>query len=86
MLFKRYRRLDLFDESLESLKYFTLMYCSSDHYAGSREDILEELNLILKEIKLTDKEEQEVMDAKIKWEADTEVQYDCQDGGCHYDY
>jgi len=77
---------DLFDKTLNWLKSNTLMYCNYNYYAGSREDVLEEINLILEKIKLTDEEKQEVMNAKINWESDNDLQFDCQDGSCEYDY
>ncbi len=77
---------DIFDERLDVLRSWALGYCGANHYAGSREDVLEELNEILATIKLSDKEEQEVMNAKINWESNTEIQFDCQDGDCKYDY
>ena len=77
---------NLFDKRLNHLRYWTLGYCQYSYYAGSRESVLEELNDILETINLSDDEEQEVLDARMHWESNTEIQYDCEEGNCQYDY
>ena len=75
-----------FDERLAQLKSNTLSYMYADHYAGSKKEVLDEINKILNRIELSEDEILEINDNKTRIETNTEIQYNCEDGGCEYDW
>ena len=75
-----------FNERLETLKYRTLSPIRSSHYAGTKEEVIDEINKIMNNIKLTDVEIFDIKEARSKIKTDNTIQYNCEDGGCEYDW
>lgn len=77
---------NLFDEKLNSLKTLTLSYTDSYHYAGSMSDVIAELEDI-KTLELSEQDIQKIDNVRAFIDATAnEIQFNCQDGGCSYDY
>lgn len=76
----------LFDKRINELKSNAFLHLSDYHYAGTHEDVLAELNDIAK-LELTEEGKKEVDDAlKFLKEKKNDIQYNCENGNCEYNY
>ena len=75
-----------FTKRLDELKYRALSHMNSDNYASTKTKVLDEIKKILNEIELTDDEITGINDNKKRIETSSKIQFNCQAGGCKYDF
>jgi hypothetical protein len=87
--------LKLSEKSLESGKIFEektlncrnfFMPVNNMHYGSSKKEVLAEIEKILKECKLNEDERKQVQEAKSNILSNSQVQFNCRNGKCKYEY
>lgn len=90
-----YKLLKLSDESLaagknfeENTRYYRnrIMPAKNTHYGVTKKEVLAEIAKILKECKLNEEERKQIMETQLDIKNNKEVQFNCKNGACTYEY